>query len=259
LRPDENAGLLRTLFPERVCKWRQNSAKHKIAEIFCGELPGFGDHCIERPSSKHILRIQMPEASELGIDWADQLEQNRGWLIRVLRARIGNRHDVEDVFQELTLSVLKQVDRFRSETNHNDGNQAKPNLPEDQRKSVLPRDQQKVAPWLYRLAVRHAVNFYRRSNRISHAKPVADLEPAADTSGPLEWMIALESKSQLQTAIANLRPQDREILMLKFAEKWSYQKMADKLGVTVRNIEYRLLAARQRLRSELNRIEPTSK
>jgi RNA polymerase sigma-70 factor (ECF subfamily) len=46
--------------------------------------------------------------------------------------------------------------------------------------------------------------------------------------------------------------------MLKYTENWTYQQMADHLGVPVRNIEYRLLHARQHLRRALVRREVTS-
>ena len=73
------------------------------------------------------------------IDWPAQLNQHRSWLISVLRSRINNPHVVEDLYQEVSLAVLRQPSR--------------------------PTDPDKVAPWLYRLAVRHVINFHRKTGR----------------------------------------------------------------------------------------------
>lgn len=177
-------------------------------------------------------------------DWGQILEQNRSWLSRVLRARIGDGHDVEDVYQEIVVAVLKQARR----SSHTDSGS------QTVERSTVPTEQEKIAPWLYRLAIRQVVNFYRRTNRLSHAKPQADLEPFSDQPQPLDWMLTVETKNELQTALYQLRPQDREILSLKYDMNWSYQQMADHLGVPVRNIEYRLLKARKRLRQSLAKL-----
>lgn len=172
------------------------------------------------------------------INWPMALEQNRSWLTSVLRARIGDLHDVEDVYQEIVLAVLKQVRKSVS------GGQRS-------REAIVPTEQDKVAPWLYRIAIRHVVNFYRKTNRLSHAQPSADLEPFSKTPQPLDWMLSVEKQEQMQAALGELRPPDREVLSLKYEQNWSYQQMADHLGVPVRNIEYRLLNARKRLRQLL--------
>ena len=195
------------------------------------------------------------------IDWPMVLEQNRSWLTNVLRARIGDRHDVEDVYQEIVLAVLKQVKRSLGSlglTSESTREVDHPKSIAETTSSTIPTDREKIAPWLYRIAIRHVVNFYRRTNRLSHARPNSELNPQSDLAQPLDWMLAVEKQQNLQTALEQLRPQDREVLTLKYQENWSYQKIADHLGVPVRNIEYRLLNARKRLRQILvsKNVEP---
>ena len=176
------------------------------------------------------------------IDWPAELQQHQGWLKKVLRSRIGDSHAVEDVFQEVVVVVLRQLDARNQ-------NKREPN--EDRGRSTLPADPQKVSPWLYRVAIRHAINFHRKQNRHSQAKPVADLEVTSSESGPLDWMLNRESNKNLQQALNQLTDGQREILMLKFSENWSYQQLADHLGVSVRAVEHRLLKARKQLRAIL--------
>ena len=92
------------------------------------------------------------------IDWPAELQQHQGWLKKVLRCRIGDSHAVEDVLQEVVVAVLRQLDATKQ--NQHDAN-------DDRGRSTLPTDPQKVGPWLYRVAIRHAINFHRKQNRRS--------------------------------------------------------------------------------------------
>ena len=177
------------------------------------------------------------------IDWPAVLEYHKPWLRKVLRSRIGDRHEVDDLFQEIALAVFRQ-----SKTSSTENNTLKT-------KGTVPNDPEKVAPWLYRLAVRQAVNFHRKRGRKSDAKPNSELDPFATTLQPLDWMLAKEQQTNLQTALQKLRPQEREVLTLKYSENWSYNQMAKHLGVPVRTIEYRLLTARKKLRHLLMQME----
>ena len=168
------------------------------------------------------------------IKWPTELERHKPWLLKVLRSRIGNRHEAEDLFQNVVVQVLRQVD------------------PTDESKTAsAPEDPEKIAPWLYRIAVRQAVNFHRRMNRKSHAHPTDELNPTDRQPEPLQWLIAQEQTESIQQTIENLRAQDREILTLKYVENWTYQQLSDHLGVPVGSIEYRLSEARKRLRKQL--------
>ena len=182
------------------------------------------------------LARQMPQAP--AIDWQAELAQHKSWLHKVLRSRVGDRHEVEDLFQEIALKVLRQSQPSQK----SDGTIKLANTP---------NDPEKVAPWLYRLAVRQTVDFHRRINRKSQARPDANLEPYSNDPQPLDWMLAKEQTQNLQTAMEQLKPQHREVLALKYAENWSYKQIAKHLGVSVRTVEQRLFHARNTLRKNL--------
>ena len=54
-----------------------------------------------------------------------------------------------------------------------------------------------------------------------------------------------------RAALSRLPPRDAEILLLKYGERWSYRQIAERLGVTEKAVDCRLLRARAQLRSEL--------
>ncbi len=165
------------------------------------------------------------------IDWSEQLERHRGWLHKVLRCRIGDDSAVEDCLQEIALAVVKQNNK--------------------------PADEEKIPSWLYRLAIRQAVNFHRRNGR--QRNMVERYQAAMDHRrecgvDPLIWLMNCEQQDLIRQAVQSLRPGDREILMLKYTEHWSYRQLAEHLGIGFDTVEYRLVRAKKSLRQLLNRV-----
>ncbi|MEZ6094239.1 MAG: RNA polymerase sigma factor [Pirellulaceae bacterium] len=168
----------------------------------------------------------MTESATATIHWPTELNRNRDWMLRVLRSRVGDAHAVDDLLQDIALAVLKQ--------------------------SAKPSDPEKVAPWLYRLTVRQAINFHRRAGRNKRVQLAAELDSENSAMGtPVDWIMNVERLEQVREALKSLSPKDREILMLKYAENWSYEKIASHTGAKIKTIEYRLMRARKNLRRNI--------
>ena len=73
------------------------------------------------------------------IDWQAALAQHDRWLRTIVLARVRERQAVDDVMQEVALAAVRQAAPLA--------------------------DAAKVAPWLYRLAVRHALLYRRKCGR----------------------------------------------------------------------------------------------
>lgn len=164
------------------------------------------------------------------INWAEELDQHARWIRSVLRSRINDHHIVEDLFQDVSLAVLRQSSR--------------------------PTDRQKIAPWLYRLAVRQSINHHRRHGRQRRLQQQLEHEAGSgnvrgDTPDAVDWLLRDELNERVRRAVDQLRPQDREILVLKYTEHWSYAELAAHLGASLGTIEYRLIRARKALRKQL--------
>lgn len=160
---------------------------------------------------------------------------HRRWLETVIRARLGDSHAAEDVLQDLSMAVLRQSNR--------------------------PTDQEKVAPWLYRIALRKVINHRRylgRQRRLveGFARHREHQECGNEDFSGGHWLMATEQRKDVQTALARINAADRQILMLKYSEGWSYKQLSEHLGISIKTVEYRLLRARDALRDELNRIDP---
>lgn len=153
------------------------------------------------------------------------------WLRTALFARLQNADAVDEVMQELAVVVL--------------------------RASSPVRDESRIGPWLYRVAVRQAL-LYRRSRGRSR-KTENVVREGFDRRGgemtlnddPSSRAISDERADRVRGEVAALPRRDREILLLKYAEDLNYRQIAERLGLSVSAVEARLHRARMRLRSRL--------
>ena len=158
------------------------------------------------------------------------LEQHRDWLRSVVLARLGEPQAVDDVMQEVALAVT--------------GN-----------KAPLARAD-RVGPWLYQIAVRQTLLYRRKCGRRRRlvdrfADRFLPRESHDRELNPLEWLLCRERSSRFRQTMELLSSRDREILMLKYGQNWSYKRIAEQLGISESAVEARLHRARLRLRKLL--------
>lgn len=171
-----------------------------------------------------------PAASAV-LDWAKVLSQHERWLRAVIFARVREPQVVDDVLQDVALAAVEQ-------------------------KAPI-HDPEKVGQWLYRLAVLNSLMFRRRQGRRRKwiRRYAEDTRPQVDGNhDPLAWLISSERREKVREALNRLSPKDVEILLLKYAQDWRYEEIAQRLGITVSAVQTRLFRARQRLRDELARM-----
>jgi RNA polymerase sigma-70 factor (ECF subfamily) len=171
-------------------------------------------------------------ASRTGaIDWGAALAEHSRWLRTVLYARLRDAAAVDDVMQEIALAAVRQ--------------------------SAPLRDGAKLAPWLYRLAVRQALLYRRgcgRQRKLLERVVAAAPAQASEGADPLVWLLADERRELVRAALARLPRRDAEILLLKYTENWSYRQIAGHLGASEATVESRLFRARARLRAALGSL-----
>lgn len=171
-----------------------------------------------------------PTSDGRPIDWTAALAEHGRWLRVVVLARVGDRHAVDEVMQEVALAAVAQ------------------------KSPVI--DRAKLGSWLHRLAVRRSLMYRRgrgRRNRLLalHAHRAAAPDHSSVEADPLDWLVRDERAGLVRTALERLPRRDAEILLLKYLEDWSYRELADHLGLTTSAVEARLHRARARLRGEL--------
>jgi RNA polymerase sigma-70 factor, ECF subfamily len=136
-----------------------------------------------------------------------------GYLSRVT----GDRQLADDLLQETYYRFLRSPNDYESEAHRRNS--------------------------LFRIASNLVRDNYRR-RRVSPIEAVPPSENAiADASGA----VATERKADLRRAMARLRPRDRELLWLAYAQGSTHREIADSLGLRTGSIKLMLFRARRRL------------
>ena len=163
-------------------------------------------------------------------DWSTALARHQSWLRAVVMARLGEAQAVDEVMQEVALAAVES--------------------------RAPPVDPSKVGAWLYRLAVRQTLLYRRRQGRRRrlvdrYAARYRPREEDCRCPDPLGWLMTGERDGLIRECLERLAGRDVEILLLKYAEGWSYQQLAEHLRISHSAVEARLHRARLRLRREL--------
>lgn len=153
--------------------------------------------------------------------------EHESWLRTVVRSRISESDAVEDIMQNIALALVRQ-------------------------REALPEIRQ-IGAWLYQVAVKQVLMYRRTRGRRRNFEDRLAQGAAADLAGsaplgPVEKVLAAEQQEQVRSAVQGLDELDRQILMLKYSEGWSYRQLSEHLGVKEDTIEYRLMKARRNLR-----------
>ncbi len=156
--------------------------------------------------------------------------EHESWLRTVVRSRLNEPDAIEDVMQNIALAIVKH-------------------------RAVL-SEVNRIGAWLYQIAIRQVLMYRRTSGRRRKmlGRLEADHSSSSEPISPLQSVIAAETQENVSRALSELSEIDRQILMLKYSEGWSYRQLAEHMGVQEDTIEYRLLRARKNLRQLLRQL-----
>ena len=141
-------------------------------------------------------------------------------LFNVALRMLGNVQDAEDVTQTVFLNAFQNL------------------------RTYDPR--YKFFSWIYRMTVNESLNALKRR------KPTVTLEEELDIRAPGAAPDgAAEAQDRVGRALMGLKPDDRAVVVLRHFVSFSYQEIADVLGIPVRTVKSRLFTARERLRLTL--------
>lgn len=155
------------------------------------------------------------------------IERYHDELMRFLIRFMGDRQAAEDVFQETFLQIHQSADSFD--------------------------ESRRLKPWLFTIAANKGRDSHRRTAR----RPVLGLSAhvgdedgqtfvdlmAIDVPPPNAALDRQERERQVQDALDSLPDHQREILLLAYFQKLSYQQVAEQLSIPIGTVKSRLHAA----------------
>ncbi len=98
--------------------------------------------------------------------------------------------------------------------------------------------------WLFTIARNEVYATFRAAKKVG----TAELDDEVwDSDSPLERVVQNETSELVEEAFSRLKPEYREVLVLRHFEKLSYVEIASLTGATVSSVESRLFKARKAL------------
>lgn len=139
----------------------------------------------------------------------------------------GNQEDANDVTQEAYLRAWRSLKRFRGDS--------------------------RFSTWMFRVTVNCAMSHLARRNKTSHEElpddtGMADERPEAD---PATMAEAGALRDRLTSALADLPPRLRAVVVLRDVYDLPHDAIAAELGITEAAAKVRLHRARRKLRERL--------
>ena len=158
---------------------------------------------------------------------AELIDRQGRWVRGVIFAALGRMHDMDDVAQRVWLTVWQEASRLE--------------------------DVRRWRVWLYRIARNAATDAGRsqqRRRRLLSGLFQRHLQERF--ACPPDKQLQLdERQAAILAAIGQLPALYREPFVLKHLEDWSYQQIAEAMGLPCDTVETRLVRARRLLREQL--------
>jgi RNA polymerase sigma factor (sigma-70 family) len=157
---------------------------------------------------------------------SDVVERERSRLRGFIRRRVPDPRDAEDVLQEVFFELV-EANRL-----------------------LMPIDH--VTAWLFRVARNRITDLFRRKKPESPSDSFADLLPSPE-AGPEALYARQLLLEELEAAIDELPPAQREVFLAHEIDGRSFKDMAAETGVSINTLlsrkRYAILHLRERLRS----------
>jgi RNA polymerase sigma-70 factor (ECF subfamily) len=129
--------------------------------------------------------------------------------------------DARDVTQTVFLKVYENLDRYDSRF--------------------------RVFSWIYRIAMNESIDCLNKRDRTE----TIESEPADLGFGPEQETSNTQLKNDLQTALMNIKPEYRTVVVLKHFLDCNYVEISEILDVPEKTVKSRLFAGRQLLKDAL--------
>lgn len=172
---------------------------------------------VETDDHSIIIKIRQGDVESFSV----LVDRYQEAIYRLCYYMTGNKNDARDLTQEVFLKAYTNLDKVDF--------------------------QYKFFSWLYRIAFNESVTFARRKRYFSSVEELSvnDLESIDEET------LQTAVRRNVRSAVLQLQPKHRILVVLKYYNELSYQQMSIITGITEKKVKSRLFEARQVLRNIL--------
>lgn len=163
----------------------------------------------------------------------------RSRIFGMIYNMVHNEQDAWDLAQDSFVKAWKSIARFRGQSS--------------------------FYTWIYRIVMNVTIDSLRKKQvkgggaEFDDAIQLRDIDPASRTvpkadALPHEQMEQAEIQRRIDSAIAELTPEHRAVILMKEIEGMQYHEMAESLGCSIGTVMSRLFYARKKLQTSLRDV-----
>ena len=165
--------------------------------------------------------------------WDQIVRQHWRKVFNLAYKFVGRHDEAEDLTQDIFLKIFKALHTFDRRAN--------------------------FQTWLISISRNLCIDHYRsvRKERETMARDVdaSDLMPVSRERGPYAELEQLDLRNLIRQALAELPPALKEAVVLRDLQEFSYQEIADKLGLPEGTVKSRINRGRLELARQLRRLQ----
>ncbi|MFA3792123.1 RNA polymerase sigma factor [Aliiglaciecola sp. SL4] len=175
----------------------------------------------------------MFEKSDQQLITKAQSGNKRAWLSLIKRYEsqvynygirmTGTREDALDLMQEVFISVFRNLSNYRGEGS--------------------------FRGWVFKIAHYRCIEFYRRKKphqALDDSPEIESKEPCLETS-----MVSSQNANQLVSAMQQLPLSQKAVIELKFFGQFTFEEIAEQLGISANTAKSRMYSALSKLKTLL--------
>jgi RNA polymerase sigma-70 factor (ECF subfamily) len=179
-----------------------------------------------------VIYALMSEAVDPGLELLERQnrfvsDHLRRIFVQIYRI-VGNVADAQDLTQEAFIKALQRQEQLK--------------------------DEQKAAHWLSRIATNTAIDFLRRSGRVSYCE--IDSAPESHDASPEDLLLRSEQRDYLEDGLRLLTARERAALMLRDVEGLPAEEVARRLDCSKATVRSHIANARIKLRRYMEKRKP---
>ena len=159
------------------------------------------------------------------------LAQEELGIRRVIQRYIRDPATEDDLFQEVSLKVLRRLDTLR--------------------------EKKALRGWLFQIARNACLDYLRKVDRRPKKVTIEHISNAAGgehSRNPADQFCSKERIQAVQAALEELPPSQREVLKLRLQEGLDHQAISERLDISRQAVEVRLCRGRANLKERLQEI-----
>ena len=183
----------------------------------------------EQDARHEFVMVQAARRGDLPA-FARLVETHQDRLYNSLVQITGCPAEAEDVAQDAFIQAYHKLSGFRGEAS--------------------------FFTWLYRIALNRALRIKQRSQNRTPSESLGedDLVAPGNADTPGDRLLQDERARQIRTALNQLAPEFRTVIVLREVDGFDYHTIAETLGVSVGTVRSRLHRARSQLRAKLRTV-----